>query len=138
MTPDLGPRVRIGVVTTDLPLHLSNVKRDPSMMKFCRICKKCAETCPAQAISHNDPEESGGTTQWVINQEACFTYWCRSGTDCGRCISVCPYSHPDNLLHRLVRGLIRTSPIFLHFAAKMDNWLYGKKPQEKELPAWMD
>ena len=138
MTPNLGPRVRIGVVTTDLPLTLSTVKQDSSMMMFCRVCKKCAETCPSQAISHGDPVETGGTKQWVINQEACFKYWCRSGTDCGRCISVCPFSHPDNLLHQMVRGLIKTSPLFLYLAVKMDNWLYGKNPPEKELPEWME
>ena len=137
MTPDLGPRVRIGVVTTDFPLILTEIKRDFSMLKFCRICKKCAETCPAQAISYTDPELTGGTKQWKINQEACFTLWCKTGTDCGRCISVCPYSHPDNFLHKSVRLLIKTSPLFLHFAARMDNWLYGKKPSEKSLPEWM-
>ncbi len=137
MTPNLGPRVRIGVVTTDMPLTVSQPRPDTSLLKFCRICKKCAETCPSQALSYDDPKEVGGTKQWVVNQEACFTYWCKIGTDCGRCISVCPYSHPDNLLHKVVRVLIKSSSLFRPFAVKMDNWLYGRKPPEKELPGWM-
>ncbi len=138
MTPKLGPRVRIGVVTTDLPLQIITSQHDPTLLKFCQICKKCAESCPSQAISYKDPKDIGGTTQWVIDQEACFTYWCKAGTDCGRCIAVCPYSHPDNLLHRIIRVLIKTSPLFRRFAIIMDNWLYGIKPPERDLPIWMN
>ena len=137
MTPKLGPRVRIGVVTTDLPLTISPPKPDPSVIKFCQLCKKCAECCPSQAIMFDEPGEIGGTTQWVIDQEACYTYWCKVGTDCGRCMAVCPYSHPDNLLHNIVRVLIKKAPLFRLFALRMDNWLYGEKPQVKKLPDWM-
>ena len=137
MTPKLGPRVRIAAVTTDLPLDTDIYPGDSSMLKFCRICKKCAETCPAQAISYDDPREVGGARQWNINQESCFTYWCKTGTDCGRCISVCPYSHPDNLLHNVVRLFIKISPVFRKIAVKLDDWLYGRKPPERELPFWM-
>jgi reductive dehalogenase len=138
MTPELGPRVRIGVVTTDFPMKARSPGSDPTMIRFCRICKKCALSCPAQAISYDDPKPIGGAIQWVINQEECYTYWCKTGTDCGRCISVCPYSHPDNLLHRIVRYFIKTSPLFLVFAARMDDWLYTRKPPVRNLPEWMD
>jgi reductive dehalogenase len=137
MTPGLGPRIRLAVVTTDIPLITDTLKPQPSMLRFCRICKKCAENCPSSAISFGDPEETGGTRQWVINQEACYTYWCKTGTDCGRCISVCPYSHPDNLLHNSVRSVLRISPRFVNIALKMDNWLYGRRPPEKKPPGWM-
>jgi len=137
MTPKLGPRVRIGVVTTDLPLVITPPQADPSLIKFCEICKKCAETCPSQAISYDEPKDIGGTTQWNINQEECFSYWCKIGTDCGRCMAVCPYSHPDNLMHNIIRFLLKKSPLFRPLALRMDNWLYGRKPPEKELPAWM-
>ena len=137
MTPKLGPRVRLAVISTDVPLKVSLPRPDKSLLKFCMLCKKCAETCPSRAISFEDPKETGGTTQWVINQEACYTYWCKIGTDCGRCMAVCPYSHPDNLLHNTVRYLIRKSPLFRQIAIRLDNWLYGRKPPEKDLPPWM-
>jgi ferredoxin len=54
MTPALGPRVRIGAVTTDLPLVPDPVVREPSVIDFCTHCKKCAEVCPSRAISFAD------------------------------------------------------------------------------------
>jgi len=138
MTPRLGSRVRIGVVTTEAPLPVSKVKRDPSMIRFCQICKKCADTCPAQALPSDDRKITNGTLTWTTNQEKCFGYWCQIGTDCGRCIAVCPFSHPDNFFHNIVRLLIRISPVFRRIAYKMDDWLYGRKPPSRNLPDWMN
>jgi len=116
MTPELGPRVRIGVVTTDLALPVSKAVDHSHMISFCRICKKCADVCPSRAISFDDRKEIDGVRRWQIRQEACFTYWCIVGTDCGKCISDCPYSHPDNLFHNVTRALIKNSIVFRHFA----------------------
>ena len=137
MTPRLGPRVRIAVITTDLPVVAGISTGDPTMIEFCRICKKCAETCPATAISHEDIKHQFGATQWVINQERCFTYWCQTGTDCGRCMAVCPFSHDDNRFHNIVRCGIRQSTRFRRLAWRMDDFFYGRKPPERTLPEWM-
>lgn len=128
MTPKLGPRVRIAVVTTDIPLVPNKPSFEPSVIDFCNICKKCADTCPGNAISNENQEKIGEDIRWQINQEACFNYWTVCGTDCGRCMSVCPYSHPDNLFHNVVRFGLKNSFIFRRFALEMDNFLYGKKP----------
>jgi len=48
MTPELGPRVRVGVVTTDIPLIVDEYKYEPSVIDFCTICKKCADNCPSR------------------------------------------------------------------------------------------
>jgi reductive dehalogenase len=132
MTPRHGPRVRIGVVTTDLPLAASAAEPDPSIEEFCRICEKCAKVCPSQAIPFGD---RGG--RWKIDSEACFTYWCESGTDCGRCVITCPYAHPDTGVHRLVRTAIRRSPLLRRLATPLDDLAYGIRPQPKSLPRWM-
>jgi len=137
MTPELGPRVRLGVITTELPLLTDERSFDYTVIDFCRRCKKCAETCPAQAIPAGDREMIGGVRRWQIDQEACFTLWCKLGTDCGRCISVCPYSHPDNLLHNLVRRGVRNSSLFRRLAIKLDDLFYGKRPTSADLPEWM-
>lgn len=138
MTPSLGPRVRISIVTTNLPLVIDKAKPNYSMIDFCKKCKKCADACPGRAISFNDREDIDGVKRWQINQEACFTLWCQAGTDCGRCISVCPYSHPDNALHNIVRYGLKKSGNFRSIALKMDNYFYGKKPTSKEIPDWMN
>jgi reductive dehalogenase len=138
MTPELGPRVRLAVVTTDLPLISDERSRDHSVMDFCTKCQKCALVCPSRAISFDDRTEIDGVQRWQIDSEACFTYWCSVGTDCGRCVRACPYSHPNNALHNLVRLGVRSSPLFRTIAAKMDDLFYGRIPAPFALPGWMD
>jgi len=138
MTPELGPRVRLAVVTTDLPLTVDERTRDYSVLDFCARCKKCAVVCPSKSISFDDRIEIDGVKRWQINAESCFTYWNSTGTDCGRCVRVCPYSHPDNLLHNVVRFGVRNSSVFRALAVTMDDYLYGRKPPPLDLPAWMD
>jgi epoxyqueuosine reductase QueG len=131
MTPHLGPRVRIGVVTTSLPLETNQYIPDLSVLDFCTRCKKCAENCPAGAISFSDAVKDDTMCRWTIKHEACFTYWCVIGTDCGKCIQVCPYSHPDNLLHSFIRKGIKNSGLFSSIAIKMDDIFYGRRPNHK-------
>jgi reductive dehalogenase len=138
MTPKLGPRVRISVVTTNLPLITDKPLNDYSVIDFCTICKKCADACPSQAISFSPQEEINGIKRWQINQEKCFTLWSTLGTDCGRCISVCPYAHPDNLLHNIVRTGIKNSSAFRKAALHLDDYFYGRKPAPAPLPDWVD
>lgn len=137
MTPKLGPRVRIAVVTTDIPLIVDKRKFDPTIVDFCNNCKKCAEVCPSNAISFDDKKDIEGVNRWQINQESCFNFWTIAGTDCGRCVSVCPYSHPNNLLHNIIRYGIKNSSIFSRLALFLDNVIYGKKPMSKTPKDWM-
>ncbi len=137
MTPELGPRVRIAVVTTSLEMIPDNPFQENSVLDFCIQCKKCAVTCPSQAISFSDREKINDVIRWQINQEACYTYWTKSGTDCSKCLQVCPYSHPNNFLHNIVRKGIKNSVIFRKFALAGDNFLYGKKPKAKAFPEFM-
>lgn len=137
MTPKLGPRVRISVVTTNLPLGLNKHKDYRSLIDFCNICKKCANVCPSSSISFNDRENIDGVKRWKINSESCFTYWSKIGTDCGKCMAFCPYSHPDNFMHNLIRRGIKNSMIFRRFALFMDNLFYKKKPTSRNIPDWI-
>ncbi|RKZ14043.1 hypothetical protein DRQ50_09625 [bacterium] len=137
MTPGLGPRVRIAVVTTDLPLVADPPADDPTVEHFCSLCRKCADICPAQAIPAGAPQDIAGLDRWQINQEACFTYWCRSGTDCGQCVRVCPYAHPDSPLHNLVRRGLGHSALIRHLALRLDDVLYGRRPAPKPIADWL-
>ncbi len=134
MTPKLGPRVRVAVVTTNLELETVNKPIDSTVISFCNICKKCASNCPSTAISAQPIQKN---KPWKINHEKCFSYWCKIGTDCGRCITVCPYSHPNNFIHNIIRWTIKRNPVTRWFALKLDDLFYGKKPSILPLKNWM-
>jgi len=137
MTPDLGPRVRLGIVTTDIPLIVNKPGYSAAMLHFCEICKKCADNCPSRAISSDSRREIDGVHRWQIKQETCYRYWCLIGTDCGKCMAVCPFSHPDNFAHNMVRWAIAHSGFARYLALYMDDFFYGRNPESKSGPSWI-
>lgn len=137
MTPNLGPRVRLAVVTTDIPLVIDTIKEDKAMIDFCNKCMKCAKVCPSNSISFDDRKMVNGVERWQIDAASCFTFWCTNGTDCGKCMSVCPFSHPNNLLHNFIRFGIRNNVFFRQLAIVLDDYFYGGKPLSKPVPEWM-
>ncbi len=86
-----GSRFKLGVVTTDIPLDVDE-KVDFGLDDFCKICKKCALTCPSQSLSREGKIGKDNTYNWTIDVETCYKKWRYLGTDCGMCISVCPFS----------------------------------------------
>ncbi len=64
MTPKLGPRVRISVVTTNLPISYGDAKPDRTTLHFCHLCKKCAGVCPSSAIPDGPRETFDGQERW--------------------------------------------------------------------------
>jgi reductive dehalogenase len=138
MTPRLGPRVRISVVTTDIPVSLSRRIPDRTTLQFCHLCHKCARVCPSNAIPHGPRAFIDGTERWQISSEKCYHYWTTSGTDCGRCIAACPYSHQDSPFHRFIRWGIKNNLFFRRLAIKLDVLFYGRNPTIRPLPDWTD
>jgi ferredoxin len=137
MTPMLGPRVRLGVVTTALPLIPDGRDEDTSVLDFCRICEKCADVCPVQAIPRGDRTEIDGALRWRLNADICFRYWNVIGTDCGRCMALCPYSYPDHWLHNGMRWAVRRSGVARRVALRLDRFFYGVQPPPKQPPSWL-
>ena len=121
-----GPCVRLATVTTDLELPDSPDAKSLYMGEFCKICKKCADNCPSNAILSGDEPSSRNIRHWSIHQEKCFSYWKTIGSDCGLCISVCPYTKPDTLIHRFVRYYISRNILNQKIALFMDDLLYGR------------
>lgn len=91
ITKEFGPRVRLGVVTTDLELIPDEID-EFGIKEFCEICDKCSKTCPGRAIPSGTIGEIDGEKRWQIEQEKCFRVWCNIGTDCGVCLSTCPFT----------------------------------------------
>jgi len=137
MTPELGPRVRLGVVTTNLELIPDGRMDGRAMIDFCRICLKCAENCPSRSIPFDDRQQIDGAYRWRIDADTCFRYWNVVGTDCGRCMTVCPYSHPDNLSHNLVRWGVERSGVARRAMLWLDDRFYGRSPEPRPAPSWI-
>ena len=137
MTPELGPRVRIGVVTTNLPLRVDKRKPDEGVLEFCRICRKCADNCPSRAISFEDRQDENGAWHWKIDHVRCFSYWNVVGTDCGRCLAVCPLAHAEGMGADFMRVAVHLSPFARRAALWLDDVFYGRKPKERRGPGWL-
>jgi epoxyqueuosine reductase QueG len=135
ITLDFGPRVRLGAVTTDLPLE-PNRPVDIGVRDFCGFCKKCAVCCPSRSIPLGDQTEVNGTLRWKLNDETCFEYWGKIGTDCNVCMRVCPWSHRRTVPHKITAQLVSRNMMARRFFAAMDDIFYGRKPKPKSAPKW--
>ncbi len=96
MDRENGPCLRLGAVTTDMPLEEGkpDLFMEKRVRSFCRTCGLCAERCPGKAIdeSTGDPRAA---FPWKTDGEACYRNWRKVGTDCGVCISTCPFTVMD-------------------------------------------
>lgn len=119
-----GSRVRIGAVTTTMIL-----KHDPAVdlgiSRFCRICSRCAHSCPARALTAGEKSEIRGILKWPTNSEQCYAYWRSVGTDCGICMAVCPFSHRNTWFHNFVRFVVRKSPRSHRALLYLEELIYG-------------
>ncbi len=120
-----GSRVRIGAVSTTLDLPPDSPV-SLGVARFCESCGKCADNCPSRSLSTGDREVVRGVSMWPTDVESCHAYWRRAGTDCGICMAVCPFSHPDTWLHRVMRALLRRAPGLARPALLMDDLIYGR------------
>ncbi len=121
-----GTRVRIGAVTTDRPL-VAAAPVSLGAARFCESCRKCAECCPSRALSAGARETVRGVPKWPTDVERCYGYWRGVGTDCGICMAVCPFSHPDTWWHNAVRALIRRAPWLARSLRLADDLVYGRR-----------
>ncbi|MFH1845400.1 MAG: reductive dehalogenase domain-containing protein [bacterium] len=121
-----GARVRLGAVTTDLPL-VPDAPFAFGVQEFCAICKRCAVNCPSGSIPREAKETVRGVAKWPLSVETCLYYWRFIGTDCGLCMKVCPYSHPRAFVHDIVRTGIERSRIARYLATWGENLFYGRR-----------
>jgi ferredoxin/uncharacterized membrane protein len=126
ISPRLGARIRLGAVTTDLPL----IPDEPitfGVQDFCDKCTKCATQCPSASIPKAGKKVVRGVEKWQLDAESCLHYWRKIGTDCGLCMKVCPFSHPGSFVHRLIREGVRRSSFARTVSVYGDDLLYGKR-----------
>uniref|UniRef100_UPI000AA3974B reductive dehalogenase domain-containing protein n=1 Tax=Leisingera sp. F5 TaxID=1813816 RepID=UPI000AA3974B len=73
LNPFLGPRLKSGAVTTNLPMtHDRPI--DFGLQRFCEACNKCARECPSGAITAGPKLMFNGYEIWKSDSQKCTTY----------------------------------------------------------------
>lgn len=91
MTPEAGPRVRIGAVFTnvdDFPVATDNDHE--WIADYCDRCNLCVRECPADAIPEATEWDDAGRMS-PIDSEACFEEFAEN-YGCAVCMQVCPFN----------------------------------------------
>ena len=94
LNPYLGPRLKIGIVTTDLPIQLRQAARFRAADASANNCNKCARECPSGAITAGPKLMYNGYEIWKSDAEKCARYRITNagGGMCGRCMKTCPWN----------------------------------------------
>ncbi len=136
IAPKFGARVRIFATLTDMPL-IPDKPISLGVEEFCRKCMKCADSCPSRSITTGDMTVCRGFEKWKLDEDSCFAYWARVGTDCSICMAICPYSRPDSYFHKFIRWFVAHSPAAKAVFPYIDNFIYGKRWKARKVPEWL-
>ena len=122
LNPFLGPRLKSGVVTTDMPLtHDRPI--DFGLQRFCEACNKCARECPSGAITAGPKLMFNGYEIWKSDSQKCATY--RIGTEggamCGRCMKTCPWNLEGIFAEKPFRWAAMNIPAAAPLLARLDD-----------------
>ena len=115
-----------------------------------RECKKCATSCPSNAISKADQPYWETVNQWQASgkkayfedNEACFAFQSSKDIYCSTCMAVCPWSKQDRtLLHEMAHIMAARLPSKLpgigKLLAKLDDLFgYGRITDGKKIERW--
>jgi reductive dehalogenase len=121
LNPFLGPRLKSGTVTTNMPMtHDKPI--DFGLQNFCESCNKCARECPSGAITAGPKLMFNGYEIWKSDSQKCTTYRITTpgGSMCGRCMKTCPWN---------LEGLFAEAPF---------RWAAMKMPKAAKLLAKLD
>ncbi len=124
LNPFLGPRLKSGVVTTDMPLaHDRPI--DFGLQKFCESCNKCARECPSGAITAGPKLMFNGYEIWKSDSQKCTTYRVTTpgGAMCGRCMKTCPWNLEGLFKEKPFRWAAMNMPGAAPLLAKLDDYV---------------
>jgi len=129
-----GARIHLNdAILTDLPLA-PDKPIDLGVEDFCKVCRKCAETCPTNSITFEGKQVFNGVEKYKIKWETCYKlrplvadHW----NVCLTCSTVCPYTKPNVWWRTLaVRTLTSTPvparPVVVRALKWVDDRFWGK------------
>jgi reductive dehalogenase len=124
LNPFLGPRLKSGTVTTDMPMTFDQ-PIDFGLQRFCQSCNKCARECPSGAITAGPKVMYNGYEIWKSDAEKCTRYRITNvaGGMCGRCMKTCPWNLEGLLADELWRAVATRVPQSAPWLARLDDWL---------------
>ncbi|MEE4188588.1 MAG: reductive dehalogenase, partial [Roseobacter sp.] len=134
LNPFLGPRLKSGVVTTDMPMtHDRPI--DFGLQRFCESCNKCARECPSGAITAGPKLMFNGYEIWKSDSQKCATYriTTEGGSMCGRCMKTCPWNLEGLFAEKPFRWAAMRIPQAAPALARLDDALGhgGLEPAKK-------
>ncbi len=124
LNPYLGPRLKSGVVTTNMEMtHDKPI--DFGMQRFCEVCNKCARECPSGAITAGPKRMFNGYEIWKSDSQKCTTYRVgqKNGAMCGRCMKTCPWNLEGLFAEAPFRWAASHLPFTAKPLAKLDDYL---------------
>ena len=141
ISPLYGGAIRLFSIITDLPLALDK-PIDFGLQEFCRHCMKCAEACPAGALSFekepswewegDQPWHVPGKKIWWEDTKKCFTQLLKQR--CANCLMACPWTKQDKTaLHGLAHVVGARMPKVGAILRKLDD-LFGYGLMSKDDP----
>jgi reductive dehalogenase len=124
LNPFLGPRLKSGAVTTDMPLA-HDAPIDFGLQSFCEACNKCARECPSGAITAGPKRMFNGYEIWKSDSQKCATYRITTpgGAMCGRCMKTCPWNLEGLFRDKAFRSVAMKVPKAAPVLAKLDDIL---------------
>ena len=122
LNPFLGPRLKSGVVTTNMPLA-HDAPIDFGLQNFCDSCNKCARECPSGAITAGPKLMFNGYEIWKSDSQRCTTYRITvpGGAMCGRCMKTCPWNLEGLFTEAPFRWAAMNIPAAAPVLAKLDD-----------------
>ncbi|MBI5716380.1 MAG: 4Fe-4S dicluster domain-containing protein [Burkholderiales bacterium] len=124
LNPFLGPRLKSGTVTTDMPM-VPDAPIDFGLQRFCESCNKCARECPSGAITAGPKVVYNGYEIWKSDAEKCARYRITNaaGGMCGRCMKTCPWNLEGLFAEAPFRWAATNLPRAAPWLAKLDDAL---------------
>jgi epoxyqueuosine reductase len=93
VSPELGPKLRLATVFTDLPLPAGA----PVTSSGCGSCVRCVEACPVNA-GRDVQWQAGMAREELYDERACERHldsYEEFDGICGICVAVCPFGTVD-------------------------------------------
>ena len=120
--PYLGPRLKSGVVTTNLVFDHDR-PIDFGLQNFCNNCQKCARECPSGAITAGPKTMFNGYEIWKSDSQKCTSYriTTKGGAMCGRCMKTCPWNLEGLFAEAPFRWMASNMPVMAKALAGLDD-----------------